>query len=86
MTFQIVLGNGVFFLGAVILMLLGLIRTKKRLLVAQIVQEVLMGTGMLILGGISGFIADLVAILRNMVCLKWKFTVGWKLVFIAVQI
>lgn len=86
MTAQILLGNGIFFLGAVILMSLGLIRTKRMILIAQIVQEALMGIGMLILGGISGFIVDMVAIVRNLVCIRWKYTLKWKLVFIALQV
>ena len=86
MTARIVLGNGVFFLGAVILVFLGLIRTKRNILIAQILQELFMGTGMLILGGISGFIADMISILRNLVCIRWNFTIKWKLIFIAAQV
>lgn len=86
MTVQIVLGNGVFFLGAVILISLGLIRTKRMILIAQIAQEGLMGIGMLILGGISGFIVDMVAMTRNIVCIRWKYTLKWKLIFIAAQV
>jgi len=86
MTAQIVLGNGIFFLGAVILMLLGLVKTKRNILIAQILQEGFMGAGMLILGGISGFIADTIAIIRNLVCIRWKFTLLCKLIFIAAQV
>ena len=85
MTAQILLGNGVFFLGAVILVLLGLIKTKRNILIAQILQEAFMGAGMLILGGIAGFIVDVVAIFRNRVCIKWNYTLKWKLIFIAAQ-
>lgn len=85
MTTQILLGNGVFFLGAVILVFLGLIKTKRNILIAQILQEAFMGAGMLILGGIAGFIVDVVAIFRNLVCIKWNYTLKWKLIFIAAQ-
>ena len=85
MTAQILLGNGVFFLGAVILVFLGLIKTKRNILIAQILQEAFMGAGMLILGGIAGFIVDVVAIFRNLVCIKWNYMLGWKLIFIAAQ-
>ena len=85
MTAQILLGNGVFFLGAVILVLLGLIKTKRNILIAQILQEAFMGAGMLILGGIAGFIVDVVAIFRNLVCIRWNYTLKWKLIFIAAQ-
>ena len=85
MTVRIVLGNGVFFLGAVILVFLGIIRTKRNILIAQILQEAFMGVGMLILGGFSGFLADMVAIVRNLVCIRWNFTFKWKIGFIAAQ-
>ncbi|MBO7094008.1 MAG: YgjV family protein [Spirochaetia bacterium] len=85
MTTQILLGNGVFFLGAVILVFLGLIKTKRNILIAQVLQEAFMGAGMLILGGIAGFIVDVVAIFRNLVCIKWNYTLKWKLIFIAAQ-
>ena len=85
MTAQILLGNGVFFLGAVILVLLGLIKTKRNILIAQILQEAFMGAGMLILGGIAGFIVDVISIFRNLVCIKWNYTLKWKLIFIAAQ-
>ncbi|MBO7048580.1 MAG: YgjV family protein [Spirochaetia bacterium] len=85
MTTQILLGNGVFFLGAVILVLLGLIKTKRNILIAQILQEAFMGAGMLILGGIAGFIVDVISIFRNLVCIKWNYTLKWKLIFIAAQ-
>lgn len=86
MTARIVLGNGVFFLGAVILALLGLIKTKRNILIAQTLQEVFMGVGMLILGGIAGFIVDTISIFRNLVCIKWNYTLKWKLIFIAAQV
>ena len=85
MSAQILLGNGVFFLGAVILVLLGLIKTKRNILIAQILQEAFMGAGMLILGGIAGFIVDVISIFRNLVCIKWNYTLKWKLIFIAAQ-
>ena len=86
MTARIVLGNVVFFLGAVILVLLGIIRTKRNILIAQTLQEVFMGVGMLILGGIAGFIVDTISIFRNLVCIQWKYTLKWKLIFVAAQV
>ena len=86
MTARIVLGNGIFFVGAVILALSGLIRTKRNILIAQTLQEVFMGVGMLILGGISGFIVDTISIFRNLVCMRWNYTLKWKLIFIAAQV
>ena len=45
-----------------------------------------MGFGNLILGGVNGFIANVVSIVRNLVFVKCKSTVTLKLIFIAVQL
>ena len=36
-------------------------------------------------GGVSGLISNLVSILRNVICLKFKFTIPLKIIFIAIQ-
>ena len=45
-----------------------------------------MGVGNLILGGVSGFIANIVSIARNLVFVKCQSTTVLKLAFIAVQL
>ncbi len=66
----ILLGNIVAFAGAILMVLVGLMKKK---------------IGNLILGGITGGIADFISIARNFICLKWKYTIGWKIFFVAVQ-
>lgn len=66
--------------------LMGLIKDKKRFLLAQCGMNVFYIAGNLCLGGISGAIANLVTMLRNIVTLRWKLNVPIKLLFIALQL
>ena len=82
----IVLGNAICFAGSIIMMLMGLIKNKKRFLTVQCFFNAIFALGNYILGGFSGFIANIVTMMRNIFCLKFKMTVWSKLVFIALQI
>ena len=82
----ILLGNAVAFIGAIVMVATGLIKSKKNILIAQSVQFTIMGIGNLILGGFTGFMSNMVSIVRNVVCLKTTLTVPLKLLFIAIQI
>lgn len=81
----ILLGNMVSFVGAVLMIAIGLIKTKENILKAQCVQFAVMGTSNLILGGVSGALANAVGVARNLVCLKRDYTLGLKLFFVALQ-
>lgn len=82
----IILGNAICFAGSIIMMLMGLIKNKKRFLTVQCFFNAIFAIGNYILGGISGFIANIVTMMRNIFCLKFKMTVWSKFVFIALQI
>ena len=61
----IVIGNIFAFVGAVVMVSIGLIKTKKNILLAQCVQCLIMGIGNLILGGVTGFLSNMVSIVRK---------------------
>lgn len=82
----LLIGNIISTVGAVIMIGTGFIKRKNNILLAQCVMFGFMGTGNLVLGGTTGFIANAVGILRNLLCIKWKYTVWMKLAFMAVQI
>lgn len=82
----IILGNTVALIGAAIMVLIGFIKSKEKMLAAQCLQFVVMGAGNLILGGMSGFIANMVSLVRNLICFKRPLGTVLKLVFIAIQI
>lgn len=65
---------------------IGLIRSKKKILIAQCAQFTIMGIAQLILGGITGTVTNLVSILRNIICVRVKFTLLYKLIFMGLQV
>lgn len=82
----ILAANIISFLGAILMVIIGLIKNKKKILTVQCLQFGMMGIGNLMLGGVTGFVSNLCSILRNIVCIRGDFTLLWKLVFISVQI
>ena len=68
------------------MVLIGLLRKKSHILIAQSVQCCFMGFGNLILGGVSGFICNIVTIIRNLVFVKFPVTTRLKVFFIALQL
>jgi len=81
----LVIGNIVSLIGAVLMVLIGLIKDKKRILTVQNAQFAIMGIGNLLLGGVSGAVANLVSIARNLYGLRFKMTTAGKVAFILVQ-
>ena len=79
-------GNAVSMIGCLIMVGIGFLKRKQHILLAQSVQCLFMGAGNLILGGVSGFVSNVVTILRNLVFSKRNVTVPLKVFFIALQI
>jgi len=82
----LLIGNIIAFVGCSLMVLIGFIKEKKKILYAQCVQFSLQGAANLILGGTSGFIANVISLLRNLVFSRFKSSVPLKMAFIAVQL
>lgn len=82
----VILGNVFSFLGCALMVGVGFIKQKKRILSVQCVQFVLQGFANFLLGGMSGVVANLVSLLRNLAFTRFKNTVWLKLFFIALQL
>lgn len=82
----LLIGNSVSMVGCLIMVAIGFLKKKSHILIAQSIQCGFMGLGNLILGGVSGFIANVVSILRNLVFAKVSVTLPLKLFFIALQV
>ena len=78
-------GNGFSLIGCLIMVAIGFLKKKQQILLAQSVQCLFMGVGNLILGGVSGFICNIVTILRNLVFIKFRNTTFLKIFFILLQ-
>ena len=57
----LLIGNAVSMVGCFIMVAIGFLKKKSHILIAQSVQCAFMGAGNLILGGVSGFIANVVS-------------------------
>ena len=82
----LVLGNAVSMIGCLVMVAIGLLKKKSHILIAQSVQCCFMGFGNLILGGVSGFICNIVTIIRNLVFVKYPVSTRLKVFFIGLQI
>ena len=72
-------------IGCLIMVGIGFLRKKKQILLAQVLQCLFLGLGNLVLGGFSGFICNIVTILRNLVFLRYNNTRFLKVSFILLQ-
>lgn len=80
------IGNAISMIGCLIMVLIGFLRKKNHILIAQCVQCLFMGIGNLVLGGVSGFICNIVTIIRNLVFVKFRNTTLLKIFFILLQL
>jgi len=83
---MLLLGNLVSMVGCVLMVAIGFVRKKERVITLQCFQFAFLAAGNLILGAFSGFISGVVSILRNLIFPRVKGGTWLKLVFIAVQI
>lgn len=82
----LLIGNSISMVGCLIMVGIGFLKKKSHILIAQCVQCLFMGVGNLTLGGVSGFVCNIVTILRNLVFLKFQNTTFLKVFFILLQL
>ena len=81
----LLIGNAISMIGCLIMVGIGFLKKKNQILIAQCIQCLFMGVGNLTLGGVSGFICNIVTILRNLVFVKFRNTTFLKVFFIILQ-
>lgn len=82
----LLLGNAISLVGCLLMVAIGFVRKKERILGLQCVQFGIMCIGNLVLGAVSGAIAGIVGIVRNLVFTKTGGTLPLKLLFILIQL
>ena len=82
----IVIANIIDFLAALIQVASGSIKEKTKILIVQIVQLLMQAVSMLLLGGVTGAISNVLSCYRNYLCHKEKLTAFWKATLIAASI
>ena len=81
----LLMGNAISMIGCLIMVGIGFLKKKSHILIAQSVQCLFMGAGNLILGGVSGYICNVVTIIRNIAFLRFRNTTALKIFFMALQ-
>lgn len=82
----VILANIIDFVAALIQTASGAIQKKSRILAVQILQLLLQGISMALLGGMTGAVSNLLSCWRNYLCYKEKLTPLWKALLIAASI
>ncbi len=82
---MLLLGNLISFVGCLLMVFIGFIKDKDKILLAQCGQFGIMSVGNLVLGSVSGSISGIIAVIRIVVFKHVKVTVWLKLGFIALQ-
>lgn len=70
----LILGNIVAFIAASLSIIIGSLKNRKKIIYIQALQSFTYSISNTILGGISGAIADLIGVTRNVLCYKEKLT------------
>lgn len=78
--------NIIDFFAALIQVGTGAVKKKSRILILQIVQLLMQGVAMLLLGGVTGAVSNVLSCVRNYICYKDKLNLPWKIFFIIASI
>ena len=81
----VIAGNIISFVGCMMMILIGFIKKKEQILLAQCAQFSVQSVGNLAVGSISGCISCIIGVIRILVFNKVKVTVWLKLGFLALQ-
>lgn len=82
----IVIANMIDFIAALIQVGSGAIKQKVKILVVQIIQLLMQAVSMLLLGGVTGAVSNVLSCYRNYLCYKEKLNGFWKAILIAASV
>ncbi len=82
----VILANMIDFAAACIQVGSGSIKQKTKILIVQIVQLLMQASSMLLLGGVTGAVSNVLSCYRNYLCYKEKLNTVWKGILIAATI
>lgn len=82
----IIIGNIISFIGCLLMVAIGFIKKRERIIILQCFQFGIQGVAHFVLGGITGSISCFVSMARNLVFTGRDVTVRLKLLFILIQI
>ena len=83
---SVIIANIIDFVAAMIQVGSGAIKKKTKILVVQIIQLLMQAVSMLLLGGVTGAVSNVLSCFRNYLCYKEKLNLVWKIVLIVASI
>ena len=83
---NVIFANVIDFLASLIQVGSGSIKQKAKILVVQILQLLMQAVSMLLLGGVTGAVSNVLSCWRNFLCYKEKLNWYWKAFLIAASI
>ena len=78
--------NIIDFLASMLMVASGSIKKKAKILAVQIIQLMMQSVSMLLLGGITGAVNNVLSCLRNYLCYKEKLNAYWKAFLVVVSV
>ena len=82
----VIVANIIDFIAAFIQVGSGAIKKKAKILTVQIVQLLLQAVSMLLLGGVTGAVSNVLSCWRNYLCYREKLTAVWKFILVAASV
>ena len=83
---NIIIANIIDFVAAIVQVGSGAIKKKSRILIVQTIQLLMQAVSMLLLGGVTGAVSNVLSCFRNFLCYKDKLNVVWKVILIIASI
>ena len=83
---NIIIANIIDFVAAIVQVGSGAIKKKSRILIVQTVQLLMQAVSMLLLGGVTGAVSNVLSCFRNFLCYKDKLNTVWKVILIIASI
>lgn len=82
----ILIANAIDFVAALLQVGSGFIKKKSKILIAQTVQLLIQAVSMLLLGGVTGAVSNVLSCYRNYLCYKDRLNTFWKFTLIAASV
>ncbi|WP_022766255.1 YgjV family protein [Butyrivibrio sp. XPD2006] len=83
---NIIIANIIDLVAAVVQVGSGAIKKKSKILIVQTIQLLMQAVSMLLLGGVTGAVSNVLSCFRNFLCYKDKLNWVWKVILIVASI
>ena len=83
---NIIIANIIDLVAAVVQVGSGAIKKKSKILIVQTIQLLMQAVSMLLLGGVTGAVSNVLSCFRTFLCYKDKLNIVWKIILIVASI